>query len=162
LRLEEPAGSGFKDRESSYSDAEQKRLVYVAATRARDLLIVPKAGTLVKETVSWHLLEGLDPRLVTDVESYEEGSGASWSRPLLPPPEVALEPAPDFERDLSNRWDEAIRESGKRHFSPIGVARAAKEAIEAEEEEETAAPIKDRGRRFGPNSARPFTGRSAG
>jgi ATP-dependent helicase/nuclease subunit A len=41
LSAELPAGGGLKEREKSFEDAELRRLVYVAATRARNLLILP-------------------------------------------------------------------------------------------------------------------------
>jgi ATP-dependent helicase/nuclease subunit A len=44
LTWEEPAGLGIRETERGYLDAERRRVVYVAATRTRDLLIVPKAG----------------------------------------------------------------------------------------------------------------------
>ena len=43
LRCEEPGGLGLKETERLYLDAERRRVVYVAATRARDVLIVPRA-----------------------------------------------------------------------------------------------------------------------
>ena len=44
LSWEEPAGLGIRQTERAYQSAERRRVVYVAATRARDLLVVPKAG----------------------------------------------------------------------------------------------------------------------
>src|SRR5262249_26009662 len=44
LKWEEPAGLALRDTEEAYLDAERQRVIYVAATRARDLLVVPKAG----------------------------------------------------------------------------------------------------------------------
>ncbi len=42
LTWEEPAGLDLKERELRYRHAERRRLIYVASTRARDLLILPK------------------------------------------------------------------------------------------------------------------------
>lgn len=44
LTWEEPAGLGIRQTERAYLDAERRRVVYVAATPARDLFVVPKAG----------------------------------------------------------------------------------------------------------------------
>ncbi|HSN90238.1 MAG TPA: UvrD-helicase domain-containing protein, partial [Anaeromyxobacteraceae bacterium] len=44
LEWEEPEGGGLLGREGRYAAAERRRLVYVAATRARDLLVLPRAG----------------------------------------------------------------------------------------------------------------------
>ena len=50
LTWEEPAGLGIRDAEQKYLDAERRRIAYVAATRARDLLIIPKAGSVAPES----------------------------------------------------------------------------------------------------------------
>ncbi len=44
LEWEEPAGLDLRQTEKAYLDAERQRVIYVAATRARDLLVVPRAG----------------------------------------------------------------------------------------------------------------------
>ncbi len=44
LDWEEPEESDLLDREQAYQAAERRRLVYVAATRARDLLVLPLTG----------------------------------------------------------------------------------------------------------------------
>ena len=45
-RLGGAAGLGLRETEARYLDAERRRVVYVAATRARDLLVVPRAGAV--------------------------------------------------------------------------------------------------------------------
>jgi hypothetical protein len=46
LTWEEPAGLGIRQTERAYLDAERRRVIYVAATRARELAVVPRAGAV--------------------------------------------------------------------------------------------------------------------
>jgi ATP-dependent helicase/nuclease subunit A len=152
LEWEEPAGTGIAEREAAYAQAERKRVVYVAATRARDVLIVPQAGAVDERTVSGQLLLESDPELLQVEECYVAGAGASWSRAVSPPPAPTLEPAGDFERRVRARWVAAAATSARPQFAPIGVARAAHATVEEEEAEdgEAAAPERYRPGRFGP------------
>ena len=64
LTWEEPAGMDLGATEKLYLDAERRRVAYVAATRVRDILVIPKAGTgnPAKEICA-ALLEGVDAEL---------------------------------------------------------------------------------------------------
>ena len=65
LQWEEPSGMGLRDTERRYLDAERERVVYVAATRARDLLVIPRAGALkAGRFICGDLLDQAPPRLV--------------------------------------------------------------------------------------------------
>ena len=44
VEWEEPVGGGMLERERQFASAEKRRLVYVAATRARDLLVIPNGA----------------------------------------------------------------------------------------------------------------------
>ena len=62
LAWEEPAGLGLRDTEARYLDAERRRVVYVAATRARDLLVLPRAGAVAPgKIICGDLLHGGRP-----------------------------------------------------------------------------------------------------
>ena len=101
LEWEEPPGGGLLERERAYAPAERRRLVYVAATRARDLLIVPKPAWDQEGEVYIHarLLANGRPNWVHLVEPYVAGKGARWSREL-----------PEADRDVEdvNDADEAV------------------------------------------------------
>ena len=43
LTWDEPAGAAYAEREKMYRDAERRRLIYVAATRAREKLVIAVA-----------------------------------------------------------------------------------------------------------------------
>ncbi|MBK6692820.1 MAG: hypothetical protein IPG50_11505 [Myxococcales bacterium] len=50
LHWDEPAGSGLKARAEEMAAHERRRVLYVAATRARDLLVLPCARGEVSRT----------------------------------------------------------------------------------------------------------------
>ncbi|MBM4398680.1 MAG: UvrD-helicase domain-containing protein, partial [Deltaproteobacteria bacterium] len=61
---EEPAGCGLAVREATYRQAERLRLVYVALTRARDLLVLPQTKPGRGRYVTCELLEEMPETLV--------------------------------------------------------------------------------------------------
>ena len=83
LTWEEPAGLGIREAEQQYLDAERRRVAYVAATRARDLLIVPKAGTVpAGKFMCGDFLADVPERLVQTTDAYVPGTEPAWSRQL--------------------------------------------------------------------------------
>lgn len=132
LKWEEPRTLGWLDRARLFAEAEKKRLVYVAATRARDLLVVPQPDKEGKYFAA-SLLEGASPKLVHSMEPFREGKGALWSKGLGPSkPEVPKVRA-DLEEETLKRWREGEAESRAPRFAPAAVSVLA----HAEREEET-------------------------
>ncbi len=83
LTWEEPAGLGIRDAEQRYLDSERRRVAYVAATRARDLLIVPKAGSVSPgRFICGNLLADVPEQLMRTTESYIDGAEPAWSRQM--------------------------------------------------------------------------------
>lgn len=78
LTWEEPSGLDLKQTERAFLDAERRRVVYVAATRARDLLIVPEAGNITAKAansspgkyVCGELLAAVPSELTRGIETY--------------------------------------------------------------------------------------------
>lgn len=89
------------EEEARFLDAEERRLVYVAATRAEDLLVVSRyEGNL--DRGPWH---ELNPKL-EEVPELPEGRSEP---PPQPPPDE-----PDFDRvdrEIRGRWDHVRRRS---------------------------------------------------
>ena len=80
LTWEEPAGLGIRDAEQQYIDAERRRIAYVAATRARDLLIIPKAGTVAPgKLVCGDFLAEAPATLFQTAEAYVDSAEPAWS-----------------------------------------------------------------------------------
>jgi ATP-dependent helicase/nuclease subunit A len=148
---EEPPNSGRLERERSYADAERRRLVYVAATRARDLLVIPKPTWFQEPGTYVHaqLLANASPELVHILEPYVDGSGAAWSQPpaAVPPVSTAI----DIE--LLAHWSAASEEARRPRHSPrsvTGIAKAVPVLRVGETELETKHPRPRRASRFGP------------
>ncbi|MGH7393597.1 MAG: UvrD-helicase domain-containing protein, partial [Candidatus Rokuibacteriota bacterium] len=90
LAWEEPAGLGLRRTERAYLDAERRRVIYVAATRARDLLVVPRTGDpRPGKLVCSDLLAGAEASLMLELEAYRHGAGAPWARGVPAPPPAA-------------------------------------------------------------------------
>jgi len=123
LQWEEPAGLDLRQTEKAYLDAERQRVIYVAATRARDLLVVPEAGPQdPAKLVSSALVAGADPRLVRELEAYVAGNEPAWARVETPlPPRVPADAA-ELELAVTARWNAAAEDAGVPRFQPASVS----------------------------------------
>jgi ATP-dependent helicase/nuclease subunit A len=136
VKHEEPPGAGLRERERGYQDAERRRVAYVAATRARDLLVVPRAGDAGEKHICGTLVAGESGAGVRVLEPWVDGRGAPWAKGLEPPRHFApagREPVAD---EVGPRFAEALAEAARPRFRPSGVvtashARAGREAGEA-------------------------------
>jgi ATP-dependent helicase/nuclease subunit A len=123
LGWEEPPGMALRQTERQYLDAERRRVVYVAATRARDLLVVPRADTARPgKMICPDLLDGQDARLAHEMPIYRAGFGAPWAvegndgRLAWPAPAGATE------QDMADRWVAASGASGRPRYRPASVS----------------------------------------
>ena len=126
LTWEEPAGLALNQTELAYLDAERRRVIYVAATRARDLFVVPRAGTpKAGKIICADLLAGADPALVRVLRPYRDRSQASWARAVGD----ATRPEPgdgaELERMVAERWAAASTEAARPRFAPAAVSGVA-------------------------------------
>ncbi len=151
MAWEEPPGSGRLEQERQYGDAERRRLVYVAATRARDMLVIPKPNWEQDPNGYIHarLLADPDPSCVLAVEPFIEGSGASWSSQRAP-----LGPITDtLDIELLAKWAEACAQAKLPKHAPrsvTGVAKAVPVLRVGDTDLETKQPRPKRLSRFGP------------
>ncbi|HXH84484.1 MAG TPA: 3'-5' exonuclease, partial [Candidatus Tectomicrobia bacterium] len=147
LKWEEPAGLGLARSERAYRDAERRRVVYVAATRARDLLVIPQAGaSSPAKIVCAALLAGADPQSLRVMEPYVPGREPSWASPGQPAPAPVRVDAAQLAREVEQVWDAAATEAARPRFVPGGVAG---EVIIDDDEPVEAAARKPRPGRFG-------------
>jgi ATP-dependent helicase/nuclease subunit A len=133
------AGSGESgsliEHEKEIVREEKKRLYYVAATRARDLLVIsvpPKKG---REKIS-HLLAGdLENEAVKRLEEFQPANPPKWTRDLdeAPPfPEIKYA-GEKPELTLRNRWEGALGESARPIAVPVAVTALAQAKEEIKE-----------------------------
>ena len=136
-------------RERCYADMERRRVVYVAATRARDLLVVPRAGAVKKgKHVAGALLAEAPPELIEELPLYDlDRGGASWVRELPPHDGNVAGRAPSpLETEVAARWTEAAKEAARPRFLPLPVSGAWRRLSE---DDETILPVAKRAGRHG-------------
>jgi ATP-dependent helicase/nuclease subunit A len=161
LTWKEPPTLDLMASERTYREAERKRVVYVAATRARDLLVLPQAeGFTGEKSITARLLEGEAAAMVLPQQAYKEGKGAAWARGLKEPSPRQLVADEQFEAELAARWDVAAVAASRPRHVPIGVASAAKAQLAfvappgddavADAAEPPPVPRKPRKGRYGP------------
>jgi ATP-dependent helicase/nuclease subunit A len=116
--------------ERKYEEAEERRLMYVAATRARDLLVVSGYGGDLKERKAWGLLEsGLGP--VEELPAREPEAGAGPRTPQPQAKKTWLKPA-EVSKGRDELWRKMASASvaSSLHETVTSVARREAEAPE--------------------------------
>jgi ATP-dependent helicase/nuclease subunit A len=155
LHWEEPAGLDLRGTEQRYLDAERRRVIYVAATRARDLLVVPRAGKVAPGTyVCGDLLAAMDPALVRELPAYRPDALPEWAQLPAAPATVTPADADTLEADIAQRWEPAAIEASRPRFRPASVSGEAHAAADEDAEGEVdfaggGAVAKPREGRFG-------------
>lgn len=151
LAWEQPADGGLLEREKRWLESERKRLVYVAATRARDLLVLPLAGGTRGACIPPVLLGDRDEpaRCVQLLEAATDEALPAWAKkataPKPPVPTVAEETAEEVERG----WAAAAAEAGRARFLPRAVSTEAHRIADEEREGDAGEWWKARKGRFG-------------
>lgn len=152
LKWEEPASAQLLAREQMFANAERRRLVYVAATRARDLLVLPRPQVAKPDGYRSELLVRAGGEAgVLALDPWREKSGASWSAIVRASerPRTEVDDA-DCAREA---WVEAERESRKARARPVGIstlAHRSHDVVEADIDDDEAPVSKVRPGRHGP------------
>ncbi|ACG75189.1 UvrD/REP helicase [Anaeromyxobacter sp. K] len=150
LEWEEPEGGEVAGREKRYLDAERLRLVYVAATRARDLLVLPVAGEPDPEWITGRLVSGEPAAPVETLEPYLIGAEPAWAREH---PAPAPRPPTDgsaLAAEVRAAWRSASADAARPRFAPASVTGEAHALVEAAERPgEAGAPRPERASRYG-------------
>ena len=147
LEWQEPEGSAFLEQEESYQAAERRRLVYVAGTRARDLLVLGIADK--GETISRALAgEGPSEALIT-LDPWTADEPPRWARKVKPEPARSPRPVPSLASEVAGAWAEAAEEAARPRFVPRGVATEAHRTADADAEGEAGSARKERAGRHG-------------
>jgi ATP-dependent exoDNAse (exonuclease V) beta subunit len=125
LQWERPPDGGLLAKEIELQNAERKRLVYVAATRARDLLVIATPEGKIGPFISSALLKDAPDALVEKLAPYTD-VGAAWSAGISAPTPVPVDGAASpLEQSLETRWVAAVAESGQPRLRPRGVSSEA-------------------------------------
>ena len=146
LSWEEPEGSGVMDRENAYLAAERLRLVYVAGTRARDLLVLPTAGGGGPDCIT-NALVGVESKALVLQEEWTPDEVPAWAKGVKEPPVRKPKEAEALAARVEKEWSTATADAGRPRFQPRGISAEAHARIEAEDE--AGARWKNRESRFG-------------
>jgi ATP-dependent helicase/nuclease subunit A len=171
LAWDEPPGAAFAEREKKYRDAERRRLVYVAATRAREKLIIATSSDKDKY-VSTTLAGNAPPAIEARVHRwpvFREDSAEAWpafAQGIGQASEGAPgeESATELDARLAAEWREALADAGRPRMKRVAASALAKQwargpATEAahkgpsgedDEDREPPSITKVRAGRFGP------------
>jgi ATP-dependent helicase/nuclease subunit A len=170
LAWDEPPGAAFAEREQRYRDAERQRLVYVAATRAREKLVIATSSD--KDRYVHTTLAAQAPLVEARVERWpvfrhEDTEG--WpkrGRPAAQPREdVEIdEDASELDSRVASGWRDAIVDAKRARLMRVAASGLAKQlaeraagdewqdGISGEDEEDREPPRAPKARtgRFGP------------
>jgi ATP-dependent helicase/nuclease subunit A len=126
LTWEEPQGRDLTGTEKAYLDAERRRVIYVAATRARDLLVVPRAGEVpAGRFVCGDLLAETPDGLVQVLAPYGDGRGSDWANALGAASKAVPTDSGGLEADIAAHWRSAAAVSEQPRWLPVGVTALA-------------------------------------
>jgi ATP-dependent helicase/nuclease subunit A len=149
LTWEEPPDLDIRQTEQAYLDAERRRVIYVAATRARDLLIIPRAGDVQPTRfVCGDLLGGALPHLVDEIAPYVDSSKPAWDLQLVDKADAEPVEGSQSDRETGEWWTTIAAEAARPRFQPASVSREATVALD-EALEGLEPPRKIREGRFG-------------
>lgn len=148
LRWEEPEGAGILDRENAYLAAERLRLVYVAGTRARDLLVLPVSAGGGEGKIT-NALVGVESPALEIYQEWTPDETPTWAKGVKAPPARKPKEIKTLAASVEREWGAASAEAGKPLFEPRGVSAEAHARVEAQAEDEAGARWKDRESRFG-------------
>ena len=148
LAWEEPEGRDLLAQENDYIAAERRRLVYVAGTRARDLLVVPVSAAGGDGYIA-NALVGVGSPAVEVFDEWASDEAPAWAKGVKEPPARKPKEAKALAASVEKEWADATLEAGKPRFEPRGISAEAHARVEAQAEDEAGARWKDRESRFG-------------
>jgi ATP-dependent helicase/nuclease subunit A len=162
LAWEETEEGSIFEKEDNFLTQERKRLVYVQATRARDLLIIPKhiipepkKGSKKKkpDCIYFDLLGDLEKKsdLVQIIPGFSEENPPAWAKGIEGPAQPKIVFNDKLFSSVNKRWDEELKKSSRPFYQPISVVAAAVESARYPREVDglTDTPRKPREGRFG-------------
>jgi ATP-dependent exoDNAse (exonuclease V) beta subunit len=125
LAWEEPAGLEIERRERLMREAERKRLVYVAATRARDLLVIPKVGQPDEHWIFSTLLGSTHAPTVIEQALHTPDRHADWFDAASPGTAAPTKEVTDHDVELTRTWSARAIEASRPHLLPGAFTQAA-------------------------------------
>jgi len=122
VAIEHPAGAHLLERDKQFAEQERRRMYYVAATRARDLLVLPvpltKSKTLRYATAE--LAADADATLVERFETFQLEQLPLWSRSAAVPIDRQIVADPQLQ-DRMDAVQQTFADAACRTARPIAV-----------------------------------------
>jgi ATP-dependent exoDNAse (exonuclease V) beta subunit len=134
LKAGSKSGRSLIDEEKAIEKEEKKRLYYVAATRARDLLAVPLPNQGSKDKVSHTLVGDLEGGAVLKMKEFRERDLPEWAEGVSEAPsfpEIRFAGA-QAEKELREEWERALGEAARPIAVPVAVTALARMEKRAE------------------------------
>jgi ATP-dependent helicase/nuclease subunit A len=124
LRWEEPAGLEIERRECALREAERKRLVYVAATRARDLLVIPRVGPHDQRRIWGCLLGPIGSPTVVERELHTPQHHAGWFDAASPACAAPQKQTTERDVELERCWQPKAVAASRPWMHPSAFTQA--------------------------------------
>jgi len=135
LEWSEPAGADILGREQRYLAAERRRVVYVAATRARDVLVLPLAGAASEKQIAGALAAEAPAGTFEVLERYDPERLPGWAEGIEAPARRAPRIDAGLAAAVGTAWSAAVAEAARPRFAPAAVSAEAHAALLAPEGE---------------------------
>jgi ATP-dependent exoDNAse (exonuclease V) beta subunit len=104
-------------------DAERERVVYVATTRARDLLVIPRAGAVdPRRFICGTLLVEAPAGLVRELPPYLPSAEPAWAREVPAPPPTPARDGAELREEVTRRWAAVATDAARPRFRPASVS----------------------------------------
>jgi ATP-dependent helicase/nuclease subunit A len=139
LKAGSKAGSSLIEQERAIEKEEKKRLYYVAATRARDLLVIPMPNQGKRDKISHVLAGDLGGEAVLRMDEFKAGALPKWAERVSEAPafpEIRFVSAKG-EKDLKEEWRGALADSARPIAVPVAVTALAHAKEETKEKRES-------------------------
>jgi ATP-dependent helicase/nuclease subunit A len=166
LAWDDPPGASFSERERKYRDEERKRLVYVAATRAREKLVIATSSgkdTCIHTLLAAKTAAGVEKRIqrwgVFDAKATDKWPRSSRARRESEAPSETEAAVTALDGQISAAWTGALGAAARPRFRRTAASALAKlgstatgadDADAEDDEHEPPREVKRRPGRFGP------------
>jgi len=123
LRWSEPPGSDTATAERTMREHERRRVVYVAATRARDLLVIPQVGAPRADRILGTLLATPSPAVLTQ-PPHTPAAHAAWFDAAAPAPPATARVVTGRDRELQRAFAARAAAASRPRHTPIAFTDA--------------------------------------
>ncbi len=150
FEVETGGAAAVVEAEKALAGHERRRLFYVACTRARDFLALPRPRDPGRTGILSKILSGVPADLLRVLPEYRPDSPPAWAASAAPVPvfpDLLPDPAGDAAAaETGARWAAAVRSASAPRALPVGVTtleRAAPGVAASPPDEEESADLVD-------------------